>query len=93
VSIGTIYALYLSEELSGLDPAITARVVALLVKFSLPTSYRDLGWSSILELMQGDKKARDSKLRFIGISELGNPVWLESVPSEIAAKSYERIRS
>jgi 3-dehydroquinate synthase len=93
VSIGTIYALYLSEELGGLDPAITARVATLLVKFSLPTSLKNGEWSSILALMQGDKKARDSKLRFIGISELGNPVWLESVPTEIAAKSYERIRS
>ena len=92
VSIGTIYALYLSEELCGLDPATTARVLALFVKFSLPTSYPDLGWSSILELMQGDKKARDSQLRFIGISSLATPVWLESVPTEIAAKSYERIR-
>ena len=41
--------------------------------------------------MQGDKKARDAQLRFIGISSLGNPVWLESVPTELAAKSYERI--
>ena len=91
VSIGTIYALYLSENLCGLDPTITTRISTLLRKFSLPISSQDLGWSSLLELMQGDKKARDAQLRFIGISSLGNPVWLESVPTEIAAKSYERI--
>jgi 3-dehydroquinate synthase len=91
VSIGVIYALYLSEELGGLDPKVTARTRDLLLKFTLPVTTKDLGWSDLLTLMHGDKKSRAQELRFIGLKTISNPIWFESVPVEIAEKVYGRI--
>jgi 3-dehydroquinate synthase len=91
VSIGLIYALYLSEELGGLDPEVTARTRDLLSKFTLPVMTMDLGWSDLLTLMQGDKKSRAQELRFIGLETISRPIWFESVPVEVAAKVYGRI--
>jgi 3-dehydroquinate synthase len=34
---------------------------------------------------------KNGKIRFIGISRIGKPVWLEDVPSSSLAKVYERI--
>jgi 3-dehydroquinate synthase len=86
-----IYALYLSEELGGLDPEVTARTLDLLSKFTLPVTTKDLGWSDLLTLMQGDKKSRAQELRFIGLETISRPIWFESVPVEVAAKVYGRI--
>lgn len=91
VAIGIIYALYLSESLSSLDPVVTQDTRLLLGKFSLPTHSERYAWSEILSVMLGDKKARSSALRFIGIDQIAHPVWLESVPTETAQSVYERI--
>ena len=91
VSIGLIYALYLSEKLASLDPDVTLKVSALLKKFSLPVLSEAYEWDTVLNLMLGDKKARSSSLRFIGIDKMAHPVWLESVPVDVAYEVYERI--
>ena len=91
VSIGLIYALYLSEELGGMDPELTSRTRDLLAKFSLPIATKDLGWADLLTLMQGDKKSRAQELRFIGLESISKPTWFESVPAEVAEKVYGRI--
>jgi len=41
--------------------------------------------------MLGDKKTRGSQLRFIGLEDIGRPVWLEGVAIEQAKSVYERI--
>jgi 3-dehydroquinate synthase len=42
-------------------------------------------------LLLQDKKVKQDKLRFIGISRIGKPVWLEDVSSSLLAMVYERI--
>jgi len=91
VSVGLIYALYLSEELGGLDPQVTSASRELLSKFSLPVTTKDLGWNNLLTLMQGDKKSRARELRFIGLERISKPIWFESVPVEVAERVYGRI--
>lgn len=91
VSVGMMYALYLSEKLSALDPSITQEIRLLLEKFSLPVVSEIYGWEEMSNLMLGDKKTRSSALRFIGIDRVAHPVWLESVPLEVAREVYERI--
>jgi 3-dehydroquinate synthase len=91
VSIGLIYALYLSEELGGLDSQVTSASRELLSKFTLPVTTKDLGWKNLLTLMQGDKKSRAQELRFIGLERISKPIWFESVPVEIAERVYGRI--
>jgi 3-dehydroquinate synthase len=91
VSIGTLFALYLTEELGELDPAVTDRARKILTTIGLPTHVQEYEWKPALELMYGDKKVHSGVLRFIGISAIENPIWLESVPEAAAKRAYERI--
>ena len=93
VAIGLVYALELSKDLAGFDANQTSKVVALLTKFGLPKTVTGLSFEELLQLMLGDKKTRGSQLRFIGLEDIGHPVWFEGVAIERAQSVYERIRS
>jgi len=41
--------------------------------------------------MAGDKKSRDGRIRFIGLSSVGHPAWIESADSGLLQATYERI--
>ena len=90
VAIGLHFALRLSVESCSLDPAIVDRYLALCHLLELPTRYQG-DWQSLMELMRSDKKARSSKIRFVGIASIGTPVWLDSVDEALLKSVYERI--
>lgn len=92
VAVGLHFALLLSEELSSLDKAVVDRSVALLAGLGLPIHYEG-DFDLFMRLMQGDKKSRSGKMRFIGIASIGEPVWYEEVNAEILQSVYERMRS
>ena len=91
VSIGMVYAAELSRELLGLADEIVELHRVLLGNLNLPTSYPKSRWSSLVDLLLKDKKVKQGKVRFIGLSKIGKPVWLEDVPSSTLTKVYERI--
>ena len=93
VSIGLHFAALLSEELLDFPREETLELVHLLSKFSLPTSIArgDYSWDDLLSIMSGDKKSRSGKIRFVGLTEIGEPAWLESVEPELLRGVYERI--
>lgn len=91
ISIGMVYAAELSRELLGLADEVVELHRILLGNYKLPTSYPRSRWSSLVQLLLKDKKVKQGKVRFIGISKIGKPVWLEDVPSSTLAKVYERI--
>lgn len=91
ISIGMVYAAELSRELLGLADEVVELHRILLGNHKLPTSYPRSRWSSLVQLLLKDKKVKQGKVRFIGISKIGKPVWLEDVPSSTLAKVYERI--
>lgn len=91
ISIGMVYAAELSRELLGLADEVVELHRMLLGNHKLPTSYPRSRWSSLVQLLLKDKKVKQGKVRFIGISKIGKPVWLEDVPSSTLAKVYERI--
>ncbi len=91
ISIGMVYAAELSRELLGLADEVVELHRVLLDNHKLPTSYPRSRWSSLVQLLLKDKKVKQGKVRFIGISKIGKPVWLEDVPSSTLAKVYERI--
>jgi 3-dehydroquinate synthase len=62
-----------------------------LNRFNLPIKYPRNRWKSLATLLLQDKKVKQDKLRFIGISRIGKPVWLEDVSSSLLAMVYERI--
>lgn len=91
VSIGMVFAAELSSELAGLSMDAVQLHRELLSNFNLPISYPKGRWKNLSSLLLKDKKVKQSKLRFIGISKIGKPVWLEDVSSSTLTKTYERI--
>jgi 3-dehydroquinate synthase len=91
VSIGMVFAAELSNELVGLSKEVVDLHRVLSSNFKLPISYPKSRWKSLSALLLKDKKVKQGKVRFIGISKIGKPVWLEDVPSNTLAGVYERI--
>lgn len=91
VSIGMVFAAELSSELAGLSMDAVQLHRELLSNFNLPISYPKGRWKNLSSLLLKDKKVKQSKIRFIGISKIGKPVWLEEVSSSTLTKIYERI--
>jgi 3-dehydroquinate synthase len=91
VSIGLVFAAELSNVSGHLSSAIVDQHRALLSKFELPIAYEKSALPKLLDLMASDKKSRGNSLRFIGISGIAKPIWLEQVTSDQIAAAYERI--
>ncbi len=93
ISIGLHFASLLSEVELGFTRQNTERLKKLLEKFQLPTMVRngEYKWSELLDLMVGDKKSRDGRIRFIGLRRPGEPEWIESASALNLATSYEKI--
>ena len=91
VSIGMVFAAELSKELTDLSQDAVSLHRELLANFNLPLTYGKSRWNSLSVLLMQDKKVKQSRLRFIGISKIGKPVWLEDVSLSTLAKVYERI--
>lgn len=91
VSIGMVFAAELSSELAGLSADAVQLHRQLLQNFNLPINYPRSRWKNLSALLLMDKKVKQSKVRFIGISKIGKPVWLEDVSSNLLTKVYERI--
>lgn len=72
VAIGLVLACRLSERELGLDPALTARVSALLKQFDLPiTPPADIDPARLLDAMRLDKKHAQSGWRFVLLERAG----------------------
>ena len=91
VSIGMVFAAELSKKIAGLSDDAVLLHRELLRNFDLPVSYPSNKFKPLLALLANDKKVRNSKLRFIGISKIGKPVWFDDVSPSTLSKVYERI--
>jgi len=91
VSIGMVFAAELSRQLAGLSDDAVLLHRELLRNFDLPISYPSNKFKPLLALLASDKKVKNSKLRFIGISKIGKPVWFDDVSPGTLSKVYERI--
>jgi 3-dehydroquinate synthase len=91
VSIGLVFAAELSNITGHLNQDIVDQHRVILSKFDLPITYDKSALPKLLELMASDKKSRGSAIRFIGISDIAKPIWLEQVSSDQIAAAYERI--
>ncbi|NCX09658.1 MAG: 3-dehydroquinate synthase [Actinobacteria bacterium] len=81
----------LSKKLAGLSDDAVLLHRELLRNYDLPISYPASKFKSLLALLASDKKVKNSKLRFIGISRIGKPVWFEDVSPSTLSNVYERI--
>lgn len=83
VAIGMVYASRLAERRALIDPDTTARQVALLTAFGLPTTLPpDLTFphDQVLSRMRLDKKSTAGRLRFILPTCLGQVRLFDDVP-------------
>jgi len=91
VAIGMVFAAELSRRLSALPDDVVELHRILLRKFNLPTTYPKNRIVTLQKLLLKDKKVKSGKLRFIGLKQIGKPVWLEDVKSSDIVHVYERI--
>ena len=91
VAIGLVFAAELSHLCCGLSMSEVDRHRSLLSRFALPTTFSPSALPQLLEYMQGDKKSRGAQMRFIGISQPGQPAWLEQVTIDQITSAYEKI--
>ncbi len=83
VAIGMVYASRLAERLGRIDAEATARQVALLEAFGLPTALPQgvsLDADEIIERMKLDKKAAEGRMRFILPTRIGHVELVNDVP-------------
>ena len=93
IAIGLVFAAELSKELCGLAESSVDVHRQLLSRFGLPITYPAQAWPQLLDLMRSDKKSRGSRLRFVGISRIGQPDWIEAASDQLLAQVYGRISS
>ena len=76
VAIGITYACHISEQLTGFKQ--TARVVALLGKYGLPT-YTEFDKAKAFEILQKDKKKESSTMNYVLLEKIGKGI-VKSIP-------------
>ena len=93
VSIGLNFAALLSEATLQFPASESSRLETLLQKFELPTHINsaEFRWDELSTLMNGDKKSRDGRIRFIGLRAPGQPDWIEAADPTLLKVIYERI--
>lgn len=92
VALGLLVALAISERLLGLDPRVRSRIRALLASLGLPTTTRLPTVEAVLAAVRHDKKARAGSSGFVGLKEVGMPVWGLDVADEEFIQALEVIK-
>ena len=91
VSIGLVFAAELSNLVGSLSEDDVQEHKQILKSFNLPTTYAKSAFPALLKLMLSDKKVKNRKIRFIGLSKIGKPQWFEAVNTKQIKMAYERI--
>ncbi len=81
VAVGMVAEARLAERLGWIDPALTARIAALLERFGLPVSAPGFDPDALVDAMSRDKKNQKGKTRFVLPRCLGR-VELTDAPSD-----------
>lgn len=72
VIAGLISVLYLSNRIGILKKSQLSRYLSLPLKVHLPQILKNLNGKNMVNIMQQDKKSRDSKINLVLLSEPGN---------------------
>ncbi len=91
ISIGMVFAAELSRMTRGLSDAEVERHRTILESLGLPTTYPGDRWAHLLGIMQRDKKARGSMLRFIGLDRIGQPHTIEGPDDSLLFTAYQNL--
>ena len=91
VSIGLVFAAELSNIVGDLPADVVEEHRRILGSFNLPISYPKQHLAALEKLMISDKKVKGNQIRFIGLKNIGQPTWFDSVNSKQIKLAYERI--
>ena len=93
VSVGMMYAATLGQ-LAGHTPAhLVDRQCDILTSLGLPLTYEADRWPALLAAMRRDKKSRGSRLRFVVLDDIAQPVRLEGPSDEMLEQAFRQIRT
>lgn len=93
VGLGMVMAAQLSHRLGKLDPSGVRRVVSLVERAGLPIRLpASIGTGMLLELMAGDKKVLDGRLRLVALATLGQGIIVEGVAPQLLAEVIDSCR-
>jgi 3-dehydroquinate synthase len=92
VSIGMVFVAELSRLAGRLDDATAKRHRSVLDAVGLPTRYAG-AWSSLVDVMRVDKKARGDRLRFVVLDGLAKPGILEAPDPQLLEAAYAEVAS
>jgi len=83
VSIGLVAAARTAIAMGLCHPEVERRVLALLMRFDMPTRLSGYDVAAIRAAMSTDKKRRGSRLRFILPEDIGRVTVRDDVPEEL----------
>ena len=85
VAVGMVIACMISEEVAGLDKAVTAKVKKLLQQYHLPVSL-SLDAHKAMDILRMDKKRNDDKIDYIVLEKAGHAM-IQSLPFDVIEKA------
>jgi 3-dehydroquinate synthetase len=83
IALGIRAALFLSERHAGLDPAASAKVIALLDRYHLPLLLKpQITTATVMEKLARDKKFSAGAIRFVVLDGLGSAKVISAVTAD-----------
>ncbi len=93
ISLGVIAALRLSEQVAGLDPAVSEAVVSMLRLYDLPQRLPEtIGTADVMEKLSHDKKFKAGAIRFVLLRTLGDAFVSGDVTASQIEAAVEALR-
>ena len=80
IAIGMVYAAKLSRQMGKCSAEVVQRIQALVNRLGLPHQVPEFPSQDYIDTMHLDKKARDNKIRFILVRDIGSVAIVDSVP-------------
>lgn len=91
VSVGMMFVAHLAHLAGQLSAENVARHKTILAAVGLPTSYRGATWEEIFTAMKIDKKSRGNLLRFVIVTNMGQPAILEGPDTALLLDAYQQV--
>ncbi len=88
VSVGMVYVAELARLAGRLDDGVVDRHRVVLTSLGLPTTYRQDRWDKLYTAMRRDKKTRGDLLRFVVLTDVGQPTRLEGPDPSLLLAAY-----
>lgn len=93
VSIGMIFAAFVSCEVLGLSEVEAMRIRNVLSELGLPVCVPDLNWSALRRVIGVDKKGRQGKVRWVLLRRIGEAEYGCEVEEALLERAWQRMKT